>query len=336
MTASLGSANRASDASSRHGREPLVIGLVNNMPDAALQTTEQQFSELLRAAGADYDIRLRLFSFPELIRGEIGRAYVAENYEPIDRLWTGELDGLIVTGAEPRTAAMPDEVYWQSLTRLVDWANESATPTVWSCLAAHAAVLHLDGIERRRLGEKISGVFRCDRMGHHPLVSGLPPSWRLPHSRYNTLDSAQLVAAGYEIVSFSDDAGADAFIQQRRALFVFYQGHPEYDAGALFREYRRDVGRFLAGTVESYPEIPRGYFDDETARAFVAFRARAHSQRTRELLDEFPGSDPRQKPAHAWRDVAIRLYANWLSAVVAERQLDTVVATGPGTTARAS
>jgi hypothetical protein len=30
---------------------PLVIGLVNNMPDAALQTTEQQFTELLGAAG---------------------------------------------------------------------------------------------------------------------------------------------------------------------------------------------------------------------------------------------------------------------------------------------
>ena len=203
-------------------------------------------------------------------------------------------------------------------------------------LARGAALVLRRPADERRLGEKLSGVFRCDRMGHHPLVSGLPPSWRLPHSRYNTLDSAQLVAAGYEIVSFSDDAGADAFIQQRRALFVFYQGHPEYDAGALFREYRRDVGRFLAGTVESYPEMPRGCFDDETARAFVAFRARAHSQRTRELLDEFPDSDPRQKPAHAWRDVAIRLYANWLSAVVAERQLDTVVATGPGTTARAS
>ena len=269
-----------------------------------------------------------MFSFPELIRGEVGRAYVADNYEPIDQLWAGEFDGLIVTGAEPRTAAIPDELYWRSLTRLVDWANDAATPTVWSCLAAHAAVLHLDGIQRRRLGQKISGVFRCTKTGDHPLVSDLPPSWRLPHSRYNTLDAAALVAAGYEIMSFSDDAGADAFIQRRRAPFVFYQGHPEYDAGALFREYRRDVGRFLAGTADSYPEMPRGYFDDEMARAFVAFRARAHGERTRELLEEFPGSDPRQSPA-PWRDVAVRLYANWLSTLVAERQAAVVVATGP-------
>src|SRR5215472_10484098 len=142
-------------------RATLVIGLVNNMPDAALQTTEGQFGALLAAAGTGFDVRLRLFSFPELIRGDAGRKYVNEHYEPIEQLWTAELDGLIVTGAEPRTASMPDEIYWQSLTRLVDWANNKATPSVWSCLAAHAAVLHLDGIGRHRLGEKISGLFRC-------------------------------------------------------------------------------------------------------------------------------------------------------------------------------
>jgi len=334
MKASLRTANHASRSPTRHEREPLVIALVNNMGDAALQTTEQQFAELLGAAGADSDIQLRLFSFPELIRGDTGRAYVAGHYEPIDRLWAGEFDGLIVTGAEPRTAALPDEVYWPSLTRLVDWANEAGTPTVWSCLAAHAAVLHLDGIERRPVGGKLSGVFRCAKVGDHPLVSELPASWCIPHSRYNTLDPAELAAAGYEILSLSDEAGADTFIQRRGALFVFYQGHPEYDAGALFREYRRDVGRFLSGTANSYPEMPRGYFDDETARAFIAFRVRAHCQRTRELLDEFPGSDPRQRPAHVWRDVAVRLYANWLSTVIAERRSDVVVATGPASQIR--
>ena len=90
-------------------RAPLLIGLVNNMPDAALQTTEYQFSELLGAANTDYDIQLRIFSFPELIRGEAGRAYVAEHYESIDALWSGELDASIVTGAEPRTPTLAEE-----------------------------------------------------------------------------------------------------------------------------------------------------------------------------------------------------------------------------------
>jgi homoserine O-succinyltransferase len=322
MNDSLRTAKGTSPAHLCAAREPIVVALLNNMPDAALETTEQQFSGLLAAAGAGYDVRLRFFSFPELIRGEAGRKYVAEHYEPIDSLWSGEFDGLIVTGAEPRTTSLPEEVYWPSLTRLLEWAIDASMPTVWSCLAAHAAVLHLDGIERRRLPEKISGVFRCDKTGDHDLVSGLPSSWRLPHSRLNGLDADRLTAAGYEIVSFSEDAGPDAFVLRRGAAFVFYQGHPEYDAGALFREYRRDVGRYLAGTMDRYPEMPRGYFAEEAARAFNAFRARAQRQRTRDLLDEFPGRDVRTE--HAWRDVAIRLYANWLQHTVAQRQPDTV------------
>ena len=320
MKSSLDSTKRITDPLIPGEREPLVIGLVNNMPDAALQTTELQFSALLEAAGTEFDLQLRLFSFPELIRSEAGRQYVAEHYEPIEHLWTSELDGLIVTGAEPRTPSMPDEVYWQSLTRLVDWANDTATPAVWSCLAAHAAVLHLDGIERRRLGEKISGLFRCDKTCDHPLLAGLPSSWRIPHSRLNTLDRTALQAAGYEIVSFSDDAGPDTFIQRRRALFVFFQGHPEYDAGALFREYRRDVGRFLAGTMDRYPEMPRGYFDDEMTSSFVAFRARAHQHRSRDLLAEFPGADARERLAHPWHGAAVRFYSNWLTLITAEKR----------------
>jgi len=312
----------------RHEREPLSIALLNNMPDSALETTEKQFRGLLAGAAAHYDIRLRVFSFPELTRGEFGRRYVAEHYEPIELLWGGEFDGIIVTGAEPRTPTLPEEVYWPSLARLVDWTSESGTPTVWSCLAAHAAVLHLDGITRSRLGQKISGVFRCDKTCDHPLVSRLPSSWRFPHSRLNTLDADRLAKAGYEIVSFSEDAGPDAFALRRGAPFVFYQGHPEYDGAALFREYRRDVGRFLAGTMERYPEMPRGYFDDTAARAFMAFRERAHRLRSTELLEEFPGRDAPMRPIHFWHDIAIRLYANWLERIVAQRAPSFAVAAG--------
>ncbi|HEY7233936.1 MAG TPA: homoserine O-succinyltransferase [Gemmatimonadaceae bacterium] len=322
MTTTLISASLLSRAPHARGREPIEIALVNNMSDAALQMTEQQFAGLLAAAGAEYNIRLRLFSFPELSRGQVGRAYVAQHYEPIEQLWSSELDGMIVTGAEPRTSALSEEVYWPSLTRLVNWATETSTPTIWSCLAAHAAVLQLDGIERTRLSEKTSGVFRCAKASDHPLVAGLPASWRIPHSRLNTLDVERLAAAGYEIVSLSDGAGADTFVLNRGATFVFFQGHPEYDASALFREYRRDVGRFLAGTMERYPEMPRGYFTDEMARAFTAFRALAHRVRSRELLDEFPGSDARTIPPHAWREVAVRLYSNWLASIVAPRQAE--------------
>lgn len=314
MTATLPSVP-VSASSQSDGREAIVIALVNNMPDAALQSTEEQFADLLRVAGGGFDVRLRLFSFPELIRGDAGRAYVTNRYEAIERLWEGEFDGLIVTGAEPRTTRLPDEVYWPSLTRLIDWAISSGTPTIWSCLAAHAAVLHLSGVERYRLQEKISGLFDCARTREDPLLAGLPAAWRVPHSRHNSLDAETLDTAGYEILSHSEAAGPDTFLLRRSAVFVFYQGHPEYDAGALFREYRRDVGRFLSGTAERYPDLPRGYFNSDLTRALVEFRSRAHRQRTRDVLTEFPLITQEQL-AHSWRSTAVRLYANWLQRFV--------------------
>ncbi len=312
-------------------REPIVIALVNNMPDSALHQTERQFRTLLAAAAADRDVRLHLFSFPELIREDAGRAYVAENYENIERLWTGRFDGLIVTGAEPRTAVLSDELYWRSLARLVDWAEEHTVSTIWSCLAAHAAVLHLDGISRERYAAKLHGVFSCERIGDHQLLAGMPSSWGTPHSRLNTLDPDTLRAAGYDLVSISADAGADAFLKQLGSLFVFLQGHPEYDPGALLGEYRRDVGRYLAGTSNTYPDMPRGYFDDETTRALDLFRQSAVRDPKRELLERFPVAEARENLSHSWRAAAIQLYSNWLEYLTSHRKT-----TPPSSAARGS
>ena len=46
----------------------LVIGLVNNMPDAALEATETQFRTLLEAAAGPSPVRLRRSYLPEISR----------------------------------------------------------------------------------------------------------------------------------------------------------------------------------------------------------------------------------------------------------------------------
>src|SRR5579862_3626087 len=152
------------------GREPIVVGLVNNMPDAALRSTERQFRELLASAAGERTVTLRIFSLPGLPRADAGRQYVADHCEEFAEIWDADLDGLIVTGTEPRAAALADEPYWPMMTRLVDWAAEHTIATVWSCLAAHAAVQHLDGIVRRRLATKLFGVFECGKTSDHPLL----------------------------------------------------------------------------------------------------------------------------------------------------------------------
>jgi homoserine O-succinyltransferase len=140
----------------QHADVDLTIGLVNNMPDAALQATERQFMRLLRQAAGNIRIDFHCFSLPSVRRSHTARWRVEKQYTDIADLGRLQIDGLIVTGAEPNTATLPEEPFWQDLTDMIDWAQTNTRSTIWSCLAAHAAVLHLDGIERQRLNTKCS------------------------------------------------------------------------------------------------------------------------------------------------------------------------------------
>lgn len=307
----------------------LTIGLVNNMPDAALSATARQFHELLSVASGDLRIHLRLFSIPELSRSEAGRAHIKQNYEDIGELWSSDLDGLIVTGAEPRAPLLEDEPYWNTLTNIVDWAEDHATSSVWSCLAAHAAVLHLDRIRRKLLPKKLSGVFECFKAEEHRIVEGRPRQWHVPHSRYNGLPDVELVDRGYRILSKSIEAGTDIFVRERKSLFIFLQGHPEYARDALLREYLRDIRRFIAGERDTYPDMPRGYFDAEMTAQFEELRR--EGQGTLETQPALDLAAIATTLPFTWREPAIGLYANWLSYLAehrnagsAKRQLSTL------------
>src|SRR2546426_6899243 len=114
-------------------RNCLDIGLVNNMPDSALEATERQFLALLEAAADSLVVRLTLYALPDVPRIDSGRRHVS-SYSGIDDLWDGPLDGLIVTGTEPRAANLMDEPCWASLTRLQEWAEDHTSSSGWSCL----------------------------------------------------------------------------------------------------------------------------------------------------------------------------------------------------------
>lgn len=223
-------------------------------------------------------------------------------------------DALIVTGMQPRAGGLNEDPLWPTLAALVDYATTRNLPTVWSCLAAHAAVLHLDGIGRRRLPRKLAGLAACNLTdGTHPLMAGLPGRWLVPHSRYNDLPQDKLVSHGYRILSTVEQAGADSFAHDCRPNFLFCQGHPEYDAHALLREYRRDIRQFLAGEAEDYPAIPQSYFSPGVLMLLDSFRHYAQAQRNPKALAAFPADACQADVADSWRDVGVRLFANWLA-----------------------
>jgi homoserine O-succinyltransferase/O-acetyltransferase len=305
---------RAKSAADPRGRNCLTVGLVNNMPDAACEATERQFVDLLRAAAGDVVVRLRLFAIGDVPRADAARQEFAGRYRDIAEVWDRPLDGLIVTGTEPRAPRLQDEPYWPALTRLVDWARENTASTVWSCLAAHAAVLHADGIERRPFAEKLSGVFDCDVVTAHPLLSRFGPGLRVPHSRINDLPEASLAACGYGVLTRSAAAGVDAFVgrETEPSLFLFFQGHPEYDADSMLREYRRDVGRFLRFERECYPKLPHGYLGDEASVLADDFRARAIARRDTNMISDFPMDALAAGIKNSWHGTAVRIYRNWI------------------------
>jgi homoserine O-succinyltransferase/O-acetyltransferase len=294
----------------------LEVGLINNMPDAALEDTARQFIELLRAAAPGIIIRLKLFSMPGIPCSQWRRQHLSTQYSDFSSLWDSRLDGLIVTGTEPRAAELMDEPYWRCLSEIIEWAEENTIATVWSCLAAHAAVLHLDGIRRSPLAEKCFGLFQHTKVEDGRLLRGLPTRIPTPHSRWNEIPEDALISSGYRILSKSTAAGVDMFVKERKSLFLFFQGHPEYDTDTLTREYRRDIGRFLRGERDSYPQMPKGYFDGQTADMLNAFRARALVDRCDELLSEFPTEHVASILSNTWQSQASCAYRNWLNYIV--------------------
>ena len=294
----------------------LEIGLVNNMPDAALRATEKQFIELLGAATGDRIVRLHLFSLPGVARGSAARAHIGSAYAEIETLKAGRLDALIVTGAEPLAPSLPDEPYWRDLTDLADWAESNTVSTIWSCLAAHAAVLHFDGIGRHRLGTKRFGLFACEMATQDPLLDGLRGSIRVPHSRWNDLREQDLRAHGYRILSRSAEAGVDLFTKRWGSLFVFLQGHPEYAADTLFREYRRDMTRYLRAERDTVPDLPLDYFDARTERILRNIAAQAERHRGPEAQARMPNDWGLQRTSiDAWQSSAVGIYRNWFDRI---------------------
>ena len=303
-----------------HKDQCLTIGLLNNMAGPAFRATERQFLTLLDAASDGIPIHVSFLRLPSLSKAEAGGSHFAGHYATVETLWDMQLDGLIVTGREPKTADLRDEPYWQSFTQVLDWARSNTHSAVWSCLAAHAAVLHMDGIQRVKADAKHFGVFECAQSSKHPLLSELPSRFGVPHSRWNGLTQGDLQASGYNVLSAMADGSVDCFTKEDDSLFVFFQGHPEYNADTLMREYRRDVGRFLRGETENYPLSPRGYFDKGTEKLLVELRQSALSGGGVALLNNLTTILDSVRVEHTWRASATSIYRNWLQIIAARKE----------------
>jgi homoserine O-succinyltransferase/O-acetyltransferase len=297
----------------------LHVALINNMPDPALEDTELQFFDLLDAASGATPVYVRLYSLTGVPRTDRGQRHLNSFYFEFDDLWKTPLDGVIITGTEPRYPDLRNEPYWNLLAELFDWAARNTNSTILSCLAAHASVLHFDRIPRHRLADKQFGVFEAAKNCDHPLMNGIKDGLQLPHSRWNEVRADELSAADYSVLTSSELAGVDVFVKKiRQSLFLHFQGHPEYSSETLFKEYRRDIKRFLRGERETYPTMPYGYFDDVAGQILEAFQQKAVADRREAMMSAFPETVVKGLQ-NAWHSSAVLIYSNWLQYLASER-----------------
>jgi homoserine O-succinyltransferase len=309
----------------------LRIAFINNMPDPALEDTEIQFFELLDATAGNIPVCLKLYTLPGIPRAQRGQQYLDSFYFDFDDLWNSRFDAVIVTGTEPHTSDLRDEAYWPIMAELLDWAERNTVSAVLSCLAAHASVLHSDGIQRHRLSDKRSGVYDFIKASDHSITSRTVEPVRFPHSRWNEVREDELTACGYVVLAKSAEAGVDSFAKRKKnSLFVHFQGHPEYGAQTLLKEYRRDIKRFLRAERETYPSMPNGYFDSRATKLLAAFQNNALLDPCEEVIENFPEGAVVRTLQNHWSSSARCIYSNWLEYISGRKAGDPVVVSGVG------
>ena len=295
----------------------LHIGLLNMMPDAALEATERQFFRLVGESNPIAQFYVHPFTLAELNRGDKARNHIDRFYETFQQIKEDGLDGLIITGANVSQPELALEPFWEPLGEVIGWAIENVTSTLCSCLATHAVLEFHHGEKRQPLGFKRWGVFPhrvVDRS--HPLVHDVNTLFNVPHSRYNEISRAQFERAGLHVLAESEEAGVHLAVSPDRFRVVYFQGHPEYEINSLLKEYKREVHRYAVGVRESYPPFPDNFFPLREQAILEEYRGRldAALEEGREP-PEFPEELLLSRLDNTWHDTAEGVVANWIGLV---------------------
>ena len=301
----------------------LHVGLLNMMPDAAFQVTEQQFMRLVGSSNHIAQFYVHVFTVPGLPRGAATQAYIDEHYEDIETVYANGLDALIITGSNVANPRLEIEPFYQPLTQVIEWASTNVTSVLCSCLSTHALMKFLHGIDRVPLPRKQWGVYSHRVVApQHPLLRDINTRFDVPHSRYNAITRAHFVEAGLQILIESEEAGVHAAVSEDGFRRVYFQGHPEYDANSLLKEYKREVLRHFTGE-RDLPPFPEHYFSDGAAALIQSYLLAADAaHREDRALPEFPEAELAPFLDNTWRDTARAVFDNWLGLVYQVTNLD--------------
>lgn len=301
----------------------LHVGLLNMMPDAAFQVTEQQFMRLVGSSNHIAQFYVHCFTVPGLPRSEGTQAYIDAHYESLSSIYADGLDALIITGANVANPRLDLEPFYRPLAEVIGWASENVTSTLCSCLSTHALMKVLHGIDRVPLPRKQWGVYSHRVVAPtHPLLRDINTRFDVPHSRYNAILRKHFVTSGLQILIESDEAGVHAAVSEDGLRRVYFQGHPEYDANSLLKEYKREVLRHFHGE-RDLPPFPEHYISDAADAILTRYLDEAHAAHASgQPLPDFPEGEVTPLLDNTWRDTARAIFDNWLGLVYQLTNLD--------------
>ena len=299
-------------ARSKKNRE-LHIGLMNNMPDAALEATERQFFRLVGHSNQIAQFYMHPFSLSGIKREAEATKHLKKHYKTFDEIKSQGLDALIISGANVSQPSLELEPFYEQLREVVDWSYENVTSTLCSCLATHAVLEFKYGQKRQTVGKKHWGVFPhqvIDR--NHPLISGVSTRFDIPHSRFNEISESQFDKADVKVLAKSS-IGVHLAVSPDLFRIVFFQGHPEYDTISLLKEYKREIALYLEDKELGYPPMPSNYFSIQNEAILNEYRANLDAGTT--SIKDFPESLIATTLDNTWHDSANAIINNWIGCV---------------------
>lgn len=259
---------------------PLRIVILNLMPKKIV--TETQFARLL--GNTPLQIEMELLTVSGRVPKHTAKEHMSAFYKTFDEIKSDFYDGMIITGAPVEQMPFEEVDYWQELCEIMEWSKSHVYSTVHICWGAQAGLYYHYGIEKISLPEKLFGIFP-HRVTHKNsiLFRGFDDEFLVPHSRHTTVSREQIKATpALKILAEGAQTGVYV-VSTKNGRQIFITGHPEYDAGTLDEEYKRDKAAGLPIA------LPKNYYlnNDDTA-----------------------------KPASTWRSGANLLYSNWLNYFV--------------------
>lgn len=257
-----------------------LVYLLNLMPEK--ESTDRDFVDVFRRSGVY--VKLVPLCFRGMRYKTTPQTYVDLHYLPIEELIeAGEpIERLIVTGAPLEQMDFEDCSYWEQLCRVMDWAQNHASRTLYICWGAQAALYHYYGIRKRPLSTKCFGIFEQEICSaEYPLFCDFPSTFQMPHSRHTEVRREDIEACTRKvdapIVLAEGSESGISVVANADGSLVFVTGHLEYNAGRLDFEYRRDLSKGLPIAA------PLHYYEADGVT-----------------------------PCFAWGDDAARFYRNWV------------------------